>query len=316
MADAPSFPIVAIVGPTGSGKTALSIELALAMGGPEVAEIVSADAMQLYRGMDIGTAKIPVSERRAISHHQIDVLDVTQEASVAAYQRHARADVAGIGGRGKTPIVVGGSGLYVAGLLDRLDFPGRSARIRLELEDRQRREGIGPLLAELRHRDPQAYATIDHSNTRRVIRALEVIRLTGRPFTTRLPRHTSFYPNVRFIGVDRDRALLAEAIDARARGMFASGLVEETRALLDQGLAEGPTASRATGYAQAMAVIEGRMSEGEAVRSVCAATRKLAKKQRTWFRADPRISWIDLSGGNVRDAALDLLRAIGRDIGI
>lgn len=301
--------IFAIVGPTASGKTALSLELAEALGGPDAVEIVSADAMQLYRGMDIGTAKIPVSERRGIIHHQLDVLDVVDEASVAVYQRSARADVDAILASGKTPLVVGGSGLYVAGLLDRLDFPGKDPRVRTELQALLEREGPGPLLSELAREDPRAYEEMDLANTRRLVRAIEAIRVSGRPYTPRFPRHTSYYPNVHLFGAVREPKALDTAIEERTRSMIASGLIEETRELMDHGLADSPTASRATGYAQAISVIEGKMGIDEAIESICLSTRQLAKKQRKWFRADARVEWIDLAGGDVSHAVETMLRA-------
>ena len=272
-------PVIAIVGPTASGKTALSLELAALMGGADAVEIVSADAMQLYRGMDIGTAKVPPADRRAAA--------------------------------GRTPLVVGGSGLYVSGLLDRLDFPGRDPAVREQLEDLYAREGAAPLLAELAEKDPRAHRAIHHGNVRRVIRALEVVRLTGGPYTPRFPRHTSFYPNVSVFATTRRTDLLDQAIRARAERMVDDGLIEETRALLDRGLAQGPTAPRATGYSQAIAVIEGRLDRREAAQAIAQAARRLAKKQTTWFTADPRVRWIDLSDGDVCGAATRILDTVG-----
>ncbi|WP_341828995.1 tRNA (adenosine(37)-N6)-dimethylallyltransferase MiaA [Trueperella pyogenes] len=300
--------IIAILGSTAAGKSALSLELAELLGGPERVEIVSADAMQLYRGMDIGTAKLSPEERRGITHHQLDVLDVTDVASVAAYQRHARADLNDIRGRGKIAMVVGGSGLYVSGLLDELNFPGTDATIRRELESIHEAEGLGPLIAELRERDPVTANTINLHNPRRVIRALEVVRLTGTSYTPVFPRHTSHYDDVVMIGVRRAREVLNQAIGRRAACMFADGLVEETRSLLEAGLREGETARKATGYAEAIAVIDGKMSEAEAIDSVALATRRLAKKQRTWFGRDPRITWIDADGPALVAAAYDVVR--------
>lgn len=295
--------ILAILGPTATGKTALSIALAQLLGGPEAVEIISADAMQLYRGMDIGTAKATVAERQGITHHQIDVLDITEEASVAAYQRYGRGDLEGILARGKTPIVVGGSGLYVAGLLDELEFPGRSPAIRQALEQELAADGIAPLLSELRAKDPQAYEDIEHSNERRIVRALEVIRLTGKPFTARFPRHTSHYRDIRAFALDRDRSVMEQAIMQRTDAMFARGLVEETCELVAAGLRTTRTARAATGYAQAIAVLDGVMDEREAREQVSTATLKLVRKQRTWFRADPRLEWIDVTDGDIDGAA-------------
>lgn len=303
--------IIAVVGSTAAGKSALSLELAELLGGPGEVEIISADAMQLYRGMDIGTAKLPVEERRGIAHHQLDVLDVTDVASVAGYQRHARADLEAILGRGKIPMVVGGSGLYVSGLLDELDFPGTDTKIRAELERVHAESGLSPLIEELRDLDPVSAQTINLKNPRRVIRALEVVRLTGRSYTPVFPRHTSHYDDVVMLGVRREREVLNEAIGQRAAKMFAGGLLEETRALLEFGLREGETARKATGYAEAIAVIDGEMGVDEAVESVAQATRRLAKKQRTWFGRDPRITWIDVEG-DLSEVARAAYGALGR----
>lgn len=302
--------IVSIVGPTASGKTALSLELAALLGGPDSVEIISADAMQLYRGMDIGTAKLPVEQRLGIPHHQVDVLDVTDEASVAAYQRSARLDVADIQSRAKIPIVVGGSGLYVSGLLDELDFPGHDSRIRAELEATVTMQGLAPLVAELAQKDPRAYATMDVANPRRVVRALEVIRLTGQPYTPRFPRHTSHFESVLMFAVTREKTVLHDSIERRAQDMMKSGLLEETRGLIDVGLRHAPTASRATGYAQALDVIDGNLTPQEAIESIALATRRLAKKQGTWFRADPRLTWFDLTDGDLTRVARDIASRI------
>lgn len=302
--------IVSIVGPTASGKTALSLELAALLGGPDSVEIISADAMQLYRSMDIGTAKLPLEQRLGIPHHQVDVLDVTDEASVAAYQRSARLDVADIQSRAKIPIVVGGSGLYVSGLLDELDFPGHDSRIRAELEATVTMQGLAPLVAELAQKDPRAYATMDVANPRRVVRALEVIRLTGQPYTPRFPRHTSHFESVLMFAVTREKTVLHDSIERRAQDMMKSGLLEETRGLIDVGLRHAPTASRATGYAQALDVIDGNLTPQEAIESIALATRRLAKKQGTWFRADPRLTWFDLTDGDLTRVARDIASRI------
>ncbi len=273
-------------------------------------EIISADAMQLYRGMDIGTAKITPDERAGIIHHQLDVLEIEEKASVAAYQRYARSDLEGIASRNRHVIVVGGSGLYVSGLLDELDFPGHSDEIRSALQSQAETEGLGSLREELREQDPETYATIDLNNPRRLIRALEVIRLTGSPYTPRFPRHTSHYSGVFSFAASREREDLEEAIFLRTHEMFAQGLLEETRELLHRGLREAPTASRATGYRESIAVLDGTMSKEEAISAISLATRRLAKKQRTWFRADPRLHWINLSTMRVEEAGREILRHI------
>lgn len=291
-------PIYCIVGPTASGKTALSIALALAIGGPEKAEIISADAMQLYRGMDIGTAKITPEEMRGIRHHQIDVLNIVDEASVAKYQESARANLQEIIQRGRIPIIVGGSGLYVSALIDELDFPGTDEHIRGELNQIWSQAGLKPLIAELREKDPVSANTINLANPRRVIRALEVVRLTGKSYTPVFPRHTLHYQNVVQIGVKVEREVLNERIYHRAQQMFAHGLIEETESLLQQGLRHASTAKKATGYTQSIAFIDGEVSFAEAIENTAFSTRRLAKKQRTWFGADPRITWYDLSGAD------------------
>ena len=301
--------IIAIVGATATGKTALSLEVAERLGGADAVEIISADAMQLYRGMDIGTAKLPFEQRRGIAHHQLDVLDVREEASVAAYQRSARADIADIQARGKIPILVGGSGLYISAVLDELDFPGHDQQIRVALEAQLETEGIQPLLVELTEKDPQAAAVIAPENIRRIIRALEVIRLTGKPFTPRFPRHTSHYEGIHSFLVTREKTLLDEVIARRTHSMFDEGLIEETRYLLTQGLEEGRTASGAIGYSQAIEVLKGTMTREEAEVAITGATIKLTKKQGTWFRADKRLDILDLSDGNIVEASAHIVRA-------
>lgn len=280
--------VVAVVGPTATGKSDLALDLAEALD----AEIVNADAMQLYRGMDIGTAKLPVSGRRGIAHHQLDVLEVTDEASVAAYQRHGRADLERIAARGRRAVVVGGSGLYVRALLDRICFPGTDEAVRARIQARADELGPGLLHDELARRDPAAAERIDRANTRRIVRALEVIELTGEPFSAQLPEHCYEKP-ARQIGIVYADSQLDDRIEQRTRAMFAAGLVEETEHLLAHGLAEGRTASRAVGYAQAAAVVRGELSRQDAHEQVALATRRLARRQRKWFRRDPRITWLE-----------------------
>ena len=299
--------VLAVVGMTATGKSALALDLAEALGGPAAVEIVNADAMQLYRGMDIGTAKLPPGERRGIAHHQLDVLDVTEEARVAAYQEAARADIAAIRERGRLPVLVGGSGLYLRAVLDHLDFPGTDPAVRAELEERAARLGTRPLHDELAAKDPDAAARIDPRNTRRVVRALEVIGLTGRPFSASLPEHVYALPAVQ-LAIAVPRPELDARIAARAEQMMAEGLLEETGRLLGQGLAEGVTARRAVGYAQAADVLAGRLGPEEAVTAISIATRQLARRQEKWFRRDPRIHWLPTAdAADLRDAALRTL---------
>lgn len=307
-----AVPVVAIVGPTASGKTALSLEVAQALGGPQAVEIVSADAMQLYRGMDIGTAKIAPADRRGITHHQLDVLEVTERASVAAYQRHARADIEDIARRGKIPMLVGGSGLYISAVLDELQFPGTDDAIRADLERTWQAEGLDPLIAELAQKDPVSARTINLANPRRVIRALEVVRLTGESYTPVFPRHTSHYAHIIHVGVRREKDELDAAIATRAAQMFDDGLIDETVELIARGLRHGETARKATGYAEAIAVVDGEMTVNDAIESVAFGTRRLAKKQRTWFRPDPRVAWVDASAG-MNDAVATVLSCVASE---
>ncbi len=280
--------VVAIVGPTATGKSDLAVALAHRLDG----EVVGADASQLYRGMDLGTAKLTLREREGVPHHQLDVLDVTEEASVAAYQRHARADVEGVLGRGRVPLVVGGSGLYVRAVIDRLDIPPTDPTVRSRLQQRADSEGTAALFAELGRVDPVAAAAIEPRNTRRIVRALEVVELTGRPFSATLPTREHLRPTV-VVGLRLERAALDQRIERRTRAMFDAGLVEETRALLERGLRSGRTASRAVGYAQALAVIDGTMTVEDAVADTALRTRRLVRRQESWFGADPRTTWVD-----------------------
>lgn len=290
--------ILAVVGPTASGKSDFALDLAelyaahLTISGPEAVEIVGADAMQLFRGMDVGTAKLPLAERRGIIHHQIDVLDIMDEASVAKYQKDARADVATIQRSNKLPLVVGGSGLYVRALLDEMHFPPTDPAIRERLEERLTRYGPETLHRELSESDPEAARSINPRNGRRIVRALEVIEVTGEPFSATLPKRRYVSPAVQ-IGIRRDAKELEQRISLRTAAMFDEGLVEEVSRLREIGLGESKTAARATGYSQVLAMLEGQISEKEARESIALATTQLAKRQIKWFRADPRITWID-----------------------
>jgi tRNA dimethylallyltransferase len=289
--DAVPAPVLAVVGSTATGKSDLALDVVELLGGADAAEVVNADAMQLYRGMDVGTAKLPVAERRGVVHHQLDVLEVTEEANVAAYQREARADLAAVAGRGRRGVLVGGSGLYVRAVLDELEFPGTDPEVRGRLEERAEEEGPGILYRELAERDPLAAERIPPGNTRRIVRALEVIELTGRPYSATLPEHRYHQPAVQ-VAIDVPREELLTRISARARAMLDGGLLEETRELLAAGLAQGRTASRAVGYAQAVAVLEGRLSVDDAHEAISVATRQLARRQQQWFRRDPRVHWL------------------------
>ncbi|WP_019816635.1 tRNA (adenosine(37)-N6)-dimethylallyltransferase MiaA [Saccharomonospora saliphila] len=299
------LPPVAVVGPTATGKTALGIELARAVGG----EVVNADAMQLYRGMDIGTAKATVEQRRGVPHHLLDVLEVTESASVAAYQRHARTVIERLLGAGTVPVLVGGSGLYVQAVLDDLRFPGTDPAVRAELERQAREHGTEALHARLAALDPEAAGTIQPSDTRRTVRALEVIEITGEPFSANLPEPGPARYGTVLIGVDRPVAELDERVERRVEHMFAAGLVDEVRALETRGLREGPTASRALGYRQ---VLDALATDGDldaAARATVVATRRFVRRQRSWFRRDTRIRWIDASAP---DPVERVLAGLGR----
>ena len=288
---------MAVIGPTATGKSDLALDLAeqAQVSGPAArAEIINADASLLYRGMDIGTAKPSPAERARVPHHQIDVLTVRDRASVAAFQRSARSDIDAVESRGHLAIIAGGSGLYVRALTDGLDFPGTDPAVRTRLTERAEREGTPALYAELVRLDPVAAERIEASNTRRIVRALEVIEITGRPFSASLPRYEDVAPTVH-IALRCERRLLDTRINARAHAMFERGLVEEVETLIDQGLRQGETASRAIGYSQALAVIDGTMSVPEAIASTALATRQLASRQIKWFRRDPRVQWIDVA---------------------
>jgi tRNA dimethylallyltransferase len=281
-------PVVALVGATASGKTGLSLDLAERLGG----EVVNTDAMQLYRGMDVGTAKLPAAERRGIPHHLLDLFEVTEPATVALVQGWARSAIAGIRDRDATPVLVGGSALYTRAILDRFEFPGTDDSLRRELEVELERLGSHALHERLAGVDPEAAARILPDNGRRVVRALEVVALTGRPFSASLPRLEYADPRTVQIGVDIDRPTLDERIARRVEEMFAGGFVEEVEALLARGLAEGRTASRAIGYREVMGYLAGDRSLAEAIEQTIVATRRFARRQDSWFRKDPRIVWV------------------------
>jgi tRNA dimethylallyltransferase len=299
--------VVAVVGPTAAGKSALSIALAHALGG----EVVNADSMQLYRGMDVGTAKLTPVERDGVPHHLLDIWPVTEPASVAEYQRLARAAVDDILARGRVPLLVGGSGLYVRAVLERFEFPGTDPQLRARLEAELAAVGPAPLHARLRAADPAAAEGILPGNGRRIVRALEVIELTGAPFTAALPEPTPYYPSVQ-LGVDLDTAALDERIALRVDRMWADGLVDEVRGLLDRGLPEGRTASRALGYQQVLRFLAGELTEAEAHDETIRATRRFVRRQRSWFRRDPRIHWLDSADPGLAEAALRLVGAAAR----
>jgi tRNA dimethylallyltransferase len=281
-------PVVAVVGATASGKTGLSLDLAERLDG----EVVNTDAMQVYRGMDIGTAKLPPAERRGIPHHLLDTLTVRDPATVAEFQQWARAAIADIRGRGRTPVLVGGSALYTRAILDRFEFPGTDDAVRRRLERELAELGPAALHARLRAVDPEAADRILVDNGRRTVRALEVVELTGRPFSASLPTLEYSDPATVQVGVDIDRPTLDERIAERVDAMFAAGFVDEVARLVGEGLLEGRTASRAIGYREVAAHLAGELTLAEARERTVVATRRFSRRQDSWFRKDPRITWI------------------------
>nr|WP_250001626.1 tRNA (adenosine(37)-N6)-dimethylallyltransferase MiaA [Actinoplanes sp. M2I2] len=295
--------MITVVGPTAAGKSALSIALAHELGG----EVVNADSMQLYRGMDIGTAKLTPAERDGVPHHLLDIWDVSFPAAVAEYQGLARAAIDDIQARGRVPLLVGGSGLYVRAVLEEFEFPGTDPAVRARLEGELVTVGVAPLYERLRAADPAAADKILPSNGRRIVRALEVIELTGQPFTAALPAPVPYYPSLQ-IGVDRGPAELDERIARRVDLMWAAGLLDEVRALIPRGLREGRTASRALGYQQALAEIDGLLPPAEARADTVRGTRRFVRRQRSWFRRDPSVTWLDGASPTLVADALALTR--------
>jgi tRNA dimethylallyltransferase len=295
-------PVVAVVGPTATGKTALAVGLAHRLGG----EVVNADSMQLYRGMDIGTAKPDLAERDGVHHHLLDLWHVREPASVAEYRSRARAEIDRLRAQGVVPLLVGGSGLYVRAVLDELDFPGTDPVVRARLEAELAEVGPAVLHARLTGLDPAAGEAVLPSNGRRIVRALEVIELTGGPFRAQLPEPEPHYPAV-VVGLDRDPAELDARIAARVDRMWAAGFVAEVEALAADGLREGPTASRALGYAQVLGQLDGALTAEEARERTVSTTRRFVRRQRSWFRRDGATTWFDA-------ARPDLVDAVGAEI--
>ena len=281
-------PIVAVVGSTASGKSELALDLADALGG----EIVNTDAMAVYRGMDVGTAKTPLAERRGIAHHLLDYLGVKEPLTVAQFQRDARAAIADVRSRERLPVLVGGSALYTRAVLDRFDFPGTDEAVRMRLEAELDELGAAALHDRLLSVDAEAGANIRRDNGRRIVRALEVVELTGRPFSATLPRLEYADERTVQLGVDIDRPTLHERIERRVDAMFAGGLVDEVRRLLDEGLREGRTAGVAIGYREVTAYLDGELTLDEARERTVVATRRFARRQDSWFRKDPRVVWV------------------------
>jgi tRNA dimethylallyltransferase len=297
-------PVVAVVGPTATGKSALGIALAHQLGG----EVINADSMQLYKGMDIGTAKLTIEERDGVPHHLLDLWDVTKTASVADYQVLCRTLIDELLARDVTPILVGGSGLYIRAALDQIEFPGADAMVRARLEAEAETGGAPALHAKLAVVDPAAAAAIAPENARKIVRALEVIEVTGKPFTTTLPSYDNAVYETTYVGVDLDTEMLDERIEQRVELMFAHGLEDEVRRLEAQGLRDGFTAPRALGYAQLLAHFDGKLTLEQARSQTVQTTRRFVRRQRSWFRRDPRITWLDAKGP-VTDAAVTLITA-------
>ncbi|GAA2458253.1 tRNA (adenosine(37)-N6)-dimethylallyltransferase MiaA [Actinomadura vinacea] len=296
--------MIAVVGPTAAGKSDLAVELALRLDG----EAVNADSMQLYRGMDIGTAKLAAAEMRGVPHHLLDIWDVTVTASAAEYQRLAAAAVEEIRGRGRVPVLVGGSGLYVRAALDHFAFPGTDPLVRARLEGELAESGPAALHERLRGRDPEAAAAILPSNGRRIVRALEVIEITGEPFSATLPEHRYRYDAVQ-IGLTVPRAELDARIALRVERMWEAGLVDEVRALEKAGLRGGLTAGRALGYAQVLRFLAGEWTEEQAKAETVRLTRRFARRQESWFRRDPRVRWLPYDAPDLEDRAVALASA-------
>jgi tRNA dimethylallyltransferase len=304
--------LIAVVGSTGTGKSELAIRIAGAMRQErQAAEIVNADAMQLYKGMDIGTAKLPITERRGIEHHLVDVLEVTQESTAAEYQKIARAKILEIQSRGAMPILVGGSMLYVAAVLNNFEFPVRDKDLRASLEQELLELGPNAMHQKLVELDASAASRIDPENGRRIVRALEIVTLTGEPFAAALPDEIESWQEVLEIGLRMDREILVAKLAERVRGMWSKGMVEETQGLVSKGLRESVTAGYAIGYAQALAQLDGELSQEQAIESTTKLTQKYARRQMSWFKRDTRINWLDALDPEVSNLAIALVRSHG-----
>jgi tRNA dimethylallyltransferase len=304
---------IAIIGPTGTGKSELALQVAERLGGRLDADIVNADAMQLYRGMDIGTAKLPVEERRGIRHHQLDVLEVTETATVATYQQGAAEDVEAIAARGSVPVIVGGSMLYIQSLLDQWSFPATDSQVRARWEARLADIGVAALHVELGHHDPAAAASILPTDGRRIVRALEVIELTGQPFAASAPTIGAPRWDTLIVGLDWQTELLDTRLQQRTDAMFDGGLVAEVQGLIGAGLREGVTAPRALGYAQVLAALEagGTTAAVQQARELTfIGTRRYVRRQRSWFRRDHRVHWLDGAASDNADTVLRLWRHV------
>ena len=302
--------LVAVVGPTGAGKSDLALEIAahiVKLGGKS--EIVNCDSMQFYRGMDIGTAKLPVSERRGVEHHLLDWLNITDESTAADYQTVARVKIEELQSMGVTPVICGGSMLYAAAVLNTFEFPARDESLRADLEAELIQVGSNQLHRKLQALDPIAASRIDPLNGRRVVRAIEIITVTGQPFAASLPDEPQSWQPVLEIGLNSERAHLVQRLNQRAAKMWATGLLAEVESLVPQGIREGKTSSRAIGYAQALAQLDGQISESEAIEQTALLTARYARRQMSWFRRDTRINWLDYQDPTSTVSALALVES-------
>jgi tRNA dimethylallyltransferase len=300
--------LVAVVGPTGTGKSDLALDIAesiAAAGGK--AEIINSDSMQFYRGMDIGTAKLPIAERRGVEHHMLDVLSPRDESTAAEYQRMARPIIEDLQSRGVVPILVGGSMLYVAAVLNTFEFPARDEALRAELESDLEKHGSHELHRRLAQIDPDAATRVDPANPRRVVRALEIVMLTGEPFAAALPEVPENWQPVLELGLNSERAHLVQRLERRVEIMWQKGLLDEVEGLIPQGLREGKTSSRAIGYAQALSQLDGLSTQEEAIAETVRLTQRYARRQMSWFRRDQRIQWFDYQDTDYVPKALDLV---------
>jgi tRNA dimethylallyltransferase len=304
----PAPRLIAIVGPTGAGKSDLALHIAehiIAAGGQ--AQIINSDSMQFYRGMNIGTAKLPIDERKGIEHHLIDWLEITDESTAAEYQSAARPLIEKLQSAGITPILVGGSMLYVAAVLNLFEFPARDEELRAQLEQDLIDVGPHELHRRLQAIDPIAASRIIPENGRRTVRALEIVTLTGEPFAAEIPEDIKDWQPVLEIGINGPREHLRERLAARVVNMWQQGLVDEARALEQHGIRDGKTSSRAIGYAQALAQIDGTMTEAEAIADTARLTQKYARRQMSWFRRDKRIQWLDYQDPQAQQKAVALV---------
>lgn len=300
--------LLCIVGPTGSGKSGLAINVALELAKSGIkAEIVNADSMQFYRGMDIGTAKVPVAERSGIQHHMLDWLDIAEENTAARYQIEARKVISDLIGQGILPIVVGGSMLYIAALINTFEFPGRDEALRAQLEQDLNDLGPAAMHKRLELLDETAASRIEPQNGRRIVRALEIVMITGEPFAASLPDQFESFLPVLEIGLNSAREHLVERLAQRVRDMWSQGLVDEVKGLVDKGIRDSKTASQAIGYSQALASIDGRLTEEEAIAETILLTQRYARRQMSWFRRDPRIHWFDYQSEDLVKEVMQLV---------